>query len=319
MKMILWRGHTTSFHDENHQYYFDGEKVRSTTQAMEVVGIRKPMPDTEFIRQRAEFGTFVHNEIDEFEKNRKSPLSAEARFWVKYGHPLADKWDTEVMFGNKDFAGTCDAIGRNADGSIILVDHKTGNVDEDLVSWQLSIYWRGLVIADMIPEHAPCTFLCYDAKGDDGRFIEIGKKSDEEFERFMKALKSESTYIAPSMPLTLPTDALVITDDEKKQFYDLLAKMPLTEVYDLSKRLSKQIEAFETGLKKTMQKSGETRAKTKDGYLWTISQYEQTSFSKDEMFRRYPKLGPRIYKNSKVAKVISKLSYKGKEVTDDKT
>lgn len=313
MIMILREGHTTSFHEENHKYYYDGEAVLSTTQAMEAVGLRKPLPDTEFIRNRAQFGTYVHKEIEDFEREGKRPLSAEGRFWVKYGHPLADAWEVEVMFGNADFAGTCDAIGRNADGSIILVDHKTGQVDEDLVSWQLSIYYRGLVFAGLIPENAPVSLVCYDAKGDDGRFIDIEMKSDEEFDDFLSALRGKRQIELPSMSITLPTADLTISDDEKTKFYELLGRMPLTEVYDISKKLTKQIKAFEDGLKAQMEESGETIAKTSDGYVWTFTQYETTSFSKDEMMRRYPKLGPRIYENCKVTTTARRLSYKGRE------
>lgn len=315
MRMELHKGKTISFHEENHQYYYEGEKVISTTQLLEKVGLRPAMPDTEYIRSCAEFGTLIHKEIEDYEREGKKPLSLEGRFWVKYGHPLADAWEVEVMFGNEEYAGTCDAIGRKADGSIILVDHKTGQIDKDLVSWQLSLYWYGLVTFHKIPPTAPVSLICYDAKGYDGRFIDISLKSTEEIQAVLNAYRNGQTY--QEKALTVCAEEKPLTEDEEKQLQSLLSRVPEQVIYDMVKnRLKKSVEELDKRIKAELAVSGMKRAQTPDGYVWTYTEYDENRFDKDEMLKRYPKLGPKIIKACTVTTHRTRLNYLGR-VTDD--
>lgn len=309
------------FDSDSHEYRVNGNVLTSVTQAMEKVGLRKHLPDSDFIRARAEFGTLVHKEIEEFELFNKKPLTAEARFWARYGHPLADEWHVEVMFFTLWYAGTCDAIGivKDKDGNVvkyILVDHKTGVVEIETVSWQMSLYYNGLVNAGLIDGSIPVELLCYDAKGDDGCFIEVPLKSKDEIDRFIQALNEGKEYEEPSALLNMGAS---LEKDSLSELFRALSEIPADDLYALCKTvIDKRIDELEKAIKAKMLETNMSKVTTSNGYSWKLSTYESSRFSQEEAEKRYPKLWPMIKKKCTKTTQSSKLTFQGRKTREEK-
>lgn len=349
------------FNRDFHLYSQFGRFYDSATQILVKVGIGKDMTTDspkamERIQEAAEWGTFVHADIDRAEKEKTRPETSEGLFWMKYGHPLADEWKTEVMFCTDEFAGTCDAIGyRESDDTYVIVDHKTGIIDETKVRYQLNLYRYGLQQSGIIPLPSKVELICYDAKGYEGRFLDIDEVPDSEIRKLLDAYKKGKKYELPYMPTKTDHEdslqdvytrlgktidkanrlASIVTeqfgeDSEESdlacsvynwllsismdlRWDKLLEKVPMTVRYDAVKRFSKSIADFETELKIRMLAAGMDRAKTSDGYLWTLSQSERSNLSKDLIRKHYPGLGKHILRKATTKTNVVRLTYKGKE------
>ena len=94
--------------------------------------------DPETLRKKAEYGTLVHKEIEEYINEGKIGFTAEFNnFAIGYGTQFAPAKYSELMLHNDIIAGTCDLIlvgGTVADIKTTSVLHR------DALSWQLSIY-----------------------------------------------------------------------------------------------------------------------------------------------------------------------------------
>lgn len=297
-----------TFDEALHQYYFNGVAIPSATQVLQAVGITKPYPDSEFIRQRAEFGTLVHKEIETFEKTGKNGLTAEFRWWANNVHHLAEKWLCEVMVVGIGYGGTCDAVGFKEDGSVIIIDHKTGTVNLEAVTKQLNLYRVALILDGVIPEDARIEMFCYDAKGDNGKLLPIPVEDNLVTIDIMHAYANRELYKYPAFPVPTISE---ISGNEMVTAVSLLERMSPAQRYDVAKHLGKLVKDFEDELKQKMIDNGWSLARTSDGTEWTLTQYEQERFSKKLLEQKY-KSAQKIIKKCTEKVSCTKLTYKGK-------
>lgn len=128
------------FNEELHQYMLDGKKLISTTQLMRKHGLAPNYdgvsPDV--LKRKAERGTLIHKEIENFIKNNENGFSEECDNFSKYikENNIIVK-ESEYMVNNDIVAGTIDLI---LDGNIIADIKTTYKLHIESVSWQLSIY-----------------------------------------------------------------------------------------------------------------------------------------------------------------------------------
>ena len=133
--------------DENlHKYTVDGKEVISVTQLLQKHRITPSYDavDKELLRMASERGTLIHEEVENWIKDREIGFTQEAYYICDY---LRDKiyYGSEIiseqMVANDVVAGRFDLLFLDGKKRLVLADIKTGN-SKHLYgwSWQLSLY-----------------------------------------------------------------------------------------------------------------------------------------------------------------------------------
>ena len=133
--------------DENlHKYTVDGKEVISVTQLLQKHRItpRYDAVDKELLRMASERGTLIHEEVENWIKDREIGFTQEAYYICDY---LRDKiyYGSEIiseqMVANDIVAGRFDLLFLDGKKRLVLADIKTGNSKHLFGwSWQLSLY-----------------------------------------------------------------------------------------------------------------------------------------------------------------------------------
>ena len=133
--------------DENlHKYTVDGKEVISVTQLLQKHKITPSYDavDKELLRMASERGTLIHEEVENWIKDRELGFTEEAYYicdYLKddafYGSDIL----SEQMVANDVVAGRFDLLYPNGGHKLVLADIKTGN-SKHLYgwTWQLSLY-----------------------------------------------------------------------------------------------------------------------------------------------------------------------------------
>lgn len=132
------------FNEATHEYFNDGKKLISVTQLMRKHGLA---PDYSMVNQavltaKAERGTLIHKEIEEFIKKSEVGFTSELNAFIECIWKSNIKIiQSETIAFNDIVAGTADLILEDANGDRIIADIKTtATLHKESVSWQLSIY-----------------------------------------------------------------------------------------------------------------------------------------------------------------------------------
>jgi len=136
------------FDEKNHKYTLEGPNYSrdliSVTQLMQKHGLAPSYAgvSTEVLNAKAERGSLIHKEIEDFNKTGEIGFTDEMAQYKAY----IEKNDVRVMASelqlhNDIVAGTCDLILNYGDGCHTIADIKTTyQLHLESVSWQLSIY-----------------------------------------------------------------------------------------------------------------------------------------------------------------------------------
>lgn len=327
---------TVVFEGENgmHNYYLDGVEKPSVTTIEKATGLAESFPNTAAVMAAVEFGNLVHGEIDTFEKTGKKGLTQEFRNWLQIRN-MAEHWQTEVVFATERFAGTVDAVGKSDDGYYVIVDHKTGAVP-DCVAYQLSFYEMGLKASGLIPDDAMCLLFVNITKENKLQQVtnlpvtELGNVLDayEEgvlYEKPYSLVALDDLDYCENMKIFADIARNALKRDDKIlveamldnmvngfTWESILDHMPAAKVYEIATDLKKKKDKFDKQLKAQMVAEGMSRAKTTDGYLWTLSEYDQEKFSLDDFRIRYKHADRMIEKCKKTTHCV-RLNFCGKE------
>ena len=132
------------FNEEKHEYTLDGKKLISVTQLMQKHGLAPSYAgvSTEVLNAKAERGSLIHKEIEDFNKSGAIGFTDEmAQFKEYVEHYKLDVKQSECRVYNDIVAGTIDLILEDTEGTPIIADIKTTyQLHIEAVSWQLSIY-----------------------------------------------------------------------------------------------------------------------------------------------------------------------------------
>lgn len=154
------------FDAENHEYTVNGVRMLSVTQLLQKHGIApdfSAVPKA-ILQPKAERGTFIHEEIENFIKTGEAGISDEFQDFLRLVYPLADEWWAEETVCHYGYVGRVDLIGFKKDvGHYIIVDTKTGAVHRNAVAWQCAMYARA--IPAIYNNTGECfETYCFDAK-----------------------------------------------------------------------------------------------------------------------------------------------------------
>lgn len=131
------------FNEETHQYLLDGKPLISVTQLMQKHGLAPKYDgvDLEILKKKAERGSLVHKEIEDFIKEGEIGFTKEVANFKHYveKHQIQVECSEQKLY-NDIVAGTCDLVLFD-NGKPIIADIKTTyELHYKSVSWQLSIY-----------------------------------------------------------------------------------------------------------------------------------------------------------------------------------
>ena len=134
------------FDETLHKYTVDGKEVISVTQLLQKHKITPSYDavDKELLRMASERGTLIHEEVENWIKDRELGFTQEAYYICDY---LTDKiyYGSEIiseqMVANDVVAGRFDLLFLDGKRRLVLADIKTGNSKHLFGwSWQLSLY-----------------------------------------------------------------------------------------------------------------------------------------------------------------------------------
>lgn len=131
------------FNEEKHEYTLDGKKLISVTQLMQKHGLAPNYAgvSSEVLNAKAERGSLIHKEIEEFIKNKEIGFTEEMIEFKDYveGRKIK-KIQSEQKVHNDIVAGTIDLVFEDGKQPIIADIKTTYQLHQEAVSWQLSIY-----------------------------------------------------------------------------------------------------------------------------------------------------------------------------------
>ena len=129
-----------TFIEDTHEYFLGDKKLISVTQLMQKHGLAPNYGDvpSEVLRAKAERGSLVHKEIEEYIKEGNIGFTNELIEFIN-----ADKGEvlkSEFKVNNDIVAGTVDLLLYKNNEYIIADLKTTSELHIDAVSWQLTIY-----------------------------------------------------------------------------------------------------------------------------------------------------------------------------------
>lgn len=132
-----------TFKEDTHEYFNGDKKLISVTQLMQKHGLA-PSYDgvpSEVLNRKAERGTLIHKEIEDYVKNGEIGFTTEFTAFKEY---LATEGievvGSEFIVYNDVVAGTVDLLLEELPNLVIADIKTTSTLHKEAVSWQLSIY-----------------------------------------------------------------------------------------------------------------------------------------------------------------------------------
>ncbi len=134
------------FDETLHKYTVDGKEVISVTQLLQKHKITPSYDavDKELLRMASERGTLIHEEVENWIKDRELGFTEEAYYicdYLKDESYYGSEIISEQMVANDVVAGRFDLLYLDGKKRLVLADIKTGN-SKHLYgwNWQLSLY-----------------------------------------------------------------------------------------------------------------------------------------------------------------------------------
>lgn len=227
------------FNEERHEYRLDGNVIPSVTQLLSKHGLVADysMVPESILSAKAERGTLIHKEIQDYIEKRELGFTKECRLfsdWLEH-FPL-EGMKCEQIVHNDVCAGKFDLLGFRG-GNPILIDFKTTSSKHlNDWRWQLSLY-NYLLGAD-----AELHVIWMNDGLED---IKIDKIPDAEIERLFEAEMNGEIYQPAA--LVFSSESLSRIEDFERQLYEFKTRTDAIE---------KQKEGLIEELKNAMEKQG---------------------------------------------------------------
>lgn len=205
------------FNEEEHTYTLNGKQLHGITGMLSrqlFADKYKNIP--EYILQRAkERGTEVHKDCEFTDATGLEPQTTEGKNYLKLRKDFKVLANEYTVSDNEYFASNIDCVWEK-DGEVILADIKTtAYLDEEYLSWQLSIYAYLFELQN--PELRVSQLYGVWLKDDKKKLVTINRRPTEEIIKLMDCEKNNKTYLIPQEENMLITRSAVDILIEAKQ------------------------------------------------------------------------------------------------------
>lgn len=281
------------FDKEEHTYYLDDKKLISVTQLIKkhnLDGNFYENVDEETLKKKAERGTIVHEEIDDYIKNNNIGFTKELKDFIDFQEKEElSCLESEMIVNNDIVAGTIDLMGiKNANA--FIADHKTTcQINYESVSWQLSIY--AYLFDKSVYEEIDLYIFWYK---DGVKLLRVLKKPIEEIEKLLDCERKGKIY---KQEITLARQELLLT--QIKSFENFIS-----ELKEQEKNAQQEYDKVKEKLKEEMQKNG-VKSLTLDNVKITLKDsYIKESVDSKELKKQEPLIYEKYKKESRVKESI---------------
>lgn len=287
------------FNEATHEYFNDGKKLISVTQLMRKHGLA---PDYSMVNQavltaKAERGTLIHKEIEEFIKRKEIGFTSELTAFCEYiWKNNITVVQSETIAFNDIVAGTADLVLEDANGERIIADIKTtATLHKESVSWQLSIYAKLL-------EQYGCTrgqAFHFDADGT-LKVVEIPLKPIAEIERLLDCERNGVQFMS----------SLKVSEIALSELYSLEAYIQHCEIQ--KKEAEERAKDLRQMLLDEMEKQAVKTYENDRIRITYIATQTRTSIDSARLKKDLPEIAEKYQKQTSV-KASLKITLKGEQ------
>lgn len=275
-----------SFDKGTHEYTLDGRKLISVTQLMRKHGLSPDYSaaDPEVLRKKAERGTIIHKEIEDYIKNGEIGFTAELASFIDWRKASGiSRLESEVIVHNDIVAGTCDLLFES-DGVHYIADIKTtSTLHKDSVSWQLSIY--NCLMGWAADEGQAFHF------GKDGslKVVGIPLKPREEVEKLLEAERNGEKYLPD---IIIDRGQLILAE---------AAQRVIEEAERAIKEAKAKLESVNKAIIEEMEKAGIKTFENESLKITYVSASERTAIDAAKLKAEHPDIAAECSKTTKTA------------------
>lgn len=230
------------FNEKEHIYELDGKQLISVTQLLRKHGLAPDFSnvDEETLRRKAERGTMIHKEIENYVTTGDLGFTQEFYDFRNFAKDLnLVNMKAEQVVYNDLVAGTLDLTAERTAEDCgymrVIIDHKTSShLDKNYLRWQLSVY-------EYLSGQEYDKFYCFHL-ADKSKIIEIERIPRAEIERLMECERKGDIYkpslaIDNNLLLELRTMEETIKKTEEqvklaKEQQDIIKKKLITAMAD---------------------------------------------------------------------------------------
>lgn len=282
------------FDERTHTYTLDGKQLISVTTLMKKHGLAPDysMVRSEVLEAKAERGTLIHKEIEDFIKKGEIGFTDELFNFTDYITKSKVKiLQSETIVYNDIVAGTLDLLLN--DGETVIADIKTtATLHREAVSWQLSIY--NALLGWVATKGQAFHF------GKDGELnvVDIPLKPIEEVEKLLEAERKGERYIPPMISLEDSQIAVI-------QEASAVIERAKAEQKQAEERLNEIKEAILSAMEENGVKSFEN-----DYFKITyVAPVEKTTIDSARLKKEQPEIAERYSKKS-LQKASVRITFK---------
>ena len=254
------------FNEEKHEYTLNGKTLISVTQLMRKHNLAPSYDNVsqEVLQAKAERGTLIHKEIEEYNTEKKIGFTEELGNYIQYiQEHKVDVINSEYKVNNDIVAGTIDLICIEDNKNIVADLKTTYQLHKEAVSWQLSIYaylywmsWESKELAKK--DYETMIGKAYHFEKDSKlNVVEIKLKPFEEIEKLMECERKGEIY----------KQELVIQDNKLMELADL--------------------ETYITSLEEKVKQAKEQQANLKNALMDEMEKQNLKSFENDRLKLTY--------------------------------
>lgn len=276
-----------TFVEETHEYFYKGKKLISTTQLMQKHGLAPNYSDVdpEVLKRKAEFGTFVHKQIEEWIKygyNGGCPqLQSLIKYFEEQGIDRTTVHSEEMV--NNDIVAGCVDIWFIKDNKLFIIDNKTTSVvHKEPVSWQLGVYEElGFNELKSTVKTVIHQVYHFDKEGN-MEVVDISNKSSELINQLFEA---ERQGVGFTMPAIINDNMMVEIEKVEQliKYHEQLVKEAKQKEEDMKSALLQAMK--DNGLK--TYDFGSVKATIKDSY--EKSSVDTNKLKADGLYDKYKK------------------------------
>lgn len=273
------------FDKEEHTYTLDGKQLHGITGMLsrqlfsnKYSGIPQHILDA-----AAKRGTEIHEDCEAYD-NGEAPKTQEGENYARLREEFMVIANEYTVSDNEYFASNIDCVWFNGE-EVILADIKTtSHLDEDYLSWQLSIYAYLFELQN--PDLKVSKLYAVWLRGDIAKLVEVKRKDDDAVVALMNCERCGESYLVP-------------VEDEKALITHSAVDI-LIEAKQMAEYYTNRYKEIEEALLKAMADSGTKswqtdRLKATYTPASTSDRFDSKKFQEEnpELYKKYLTPSPR--------------------------